>query len=396
MQAFYRSRFTWVTYILLAFYGYFLNILGPITPFLRDELNLSYTISSLHFTAFAVGMLVTGLTGDFLIQRVGRARSLWIGAAGMSLGAVLLVLGRNPVMTISATFIMGCIGSLILVVVPAALSDAYKEKSAIAISEANLLSSLINAAAPLLVGWFAYTLFGWRLALILGALSLVILFAFLGKSVSPLAVKSDSNLNESRLPFLYWVYWFALVLAVSVEFCMIFWSADYLENVLGLVKANAAQAVSLFLAGMIGGRFACSRLAHTLSSRKMILGSILLAAVGFLLFWTATSPWIGMTGLGITGLGVASLYPLIISLAIGASGGNTVKASTRATLASGTAILALPLVLGRLADLVGLKQAYGVVAVLLVTVLIVILVTSRIEGYINRRSLESSPEEQGK
>lgn len=96
-NTFYRSRFTWVTYILLSFYGYFLNILGPITPFLRDELKLSYTISSFHFTAFAVGMLVTGLTGDFLIRRVGRIRSLWIGAAGMSLGAVVLVLGHNPI-----------------------------------------------------------------------------------------------------------------------------------------------------------------------------------------------------------------------------------------------------------------------------------------------------------
>lgn len=391
-NTFYRSRFTWVTYILLSFYGYFLNILGPITPFLRDELKLSYTISSFHFTAFAVGMLVTGLTGDFLIRRVGRIRSLWIGAAGMSLGAVVLVLGHNPIITIGATFIMGCIGSLILVIVPGALSDEYKEKSAIAISEANLLSSLINAVAPLLVGWFAYTLFGWRLALILGALSLLILYAFLGKSISPIAVKSDPNLKGSRLTFLYWVYWFALVLSVSVEFCMIFWSADYLESILGMDKANAAQAVSLFMAGMIGGRFACSRLAHTLSSRKMVLGAILLAAVGFFLFWTAASPWIGMTGLAITGLGVASLYPLIVSLAIAASGGNTVQASTRATLASGTAILALPLVLGRLADLVGLKQAYVVVAILLVTVLLVVLVTDRIEASASHRAPGGSPE----
>ena len=57
-QTFYRDRFTWLAYILLAFYGYFLNILGPITPFLKDELKLSYTVSSLHFTAFAVGILL--------------------------------------------------------------------------------------------------------------------------------------------------------------------------------------------------------------------------------------------------------------------------------------------------------------------------------------------------
>jgi fucose permease len=51
-----------------------------------------------------------------------------------------------------------------------------------------------------------------------------------------------------------------------VEFCLIFWSADYLENVLGMVKANAAQAVSLFLAAMIIGRITGSRLVQRFST----------------------------------------------------------------------------------------------------------------------------------
>jgi len=93
-----RDRFTWLAYILLAFYGYYLNILGPITPFLKEELALSYTVSSLHFTAFAVGILLMGLGGHPLVQRVGRGPALWIGALGISIGALLLLLaGQSPV-----------------------------------------------------------------------------------------------------------------------------------------------------------------------------------------------------------------------------------------------------------------------------------------------------------
>jgi len=40
-QVFHRDRVTWLAYLRLAFYGYFLNSLGPITPFLKDELKLS-------------------------------------------------------------------------------------------------------------------------------------------------------------------------------------------------------------------------------------------------------------------------------------------------------------------------------------------------------------------
>src|SRR5512142_2892299 len=114
---FIRTRFTWLAYILLSLFSYFLNILGPITPFLHDEFHLSYTISSLHFSAFAVGILVVGFAGNLIIQRVGRVRALAFGAIGMGMGALLLVLGRSAVMTIGASFIMGVLGSLILAVV---------------------------------------------------------------------------------------------------------------------------------------------------------------------------------------------------------------------------------------------------------------------------------------
>ena len=100
-QTFQRDRFTWLAYILLAFYGYFLNILGPITPFLKDELKLSYTVSSLHFTAFAVGILLIGLGGQVLVQRIGRWLSLWIGAFGISVSALILLAGRSPELAIT-------------------------------------------------------------------------------------------------------------------------------------------------------------------------------------------------------------------------------------------------------------------------------------------------------
>ena len=85
----------------------------------------------------------------------------------------------------------------------------------------------------------------------------------------------------------------------------------------------------------------------------------------------------GLVGLFLTGLGVASLYPLHLSLAIGTTHNNTLLASARATLASGTAILALPLVLGRLADMVGIRLAYGVVGILLIGIFLIVLVTGR-------------------
>ena len=375
---FIRTRFTWLAYFLLAFFGYFLNILGPITPFLKDELNLSYTVSSLHFTAFAVGILIVGLFGHLVIERVGRGRSLWIGAFGMSFSVLLLLVGRSPVLTIGASFLMGVIGSLILAVVPSALSDEHGERRAVALSEANVVSSLIATAAPLLVGIFAHNVIGWRLALWIAVIMPLLMLIGFGKVSAPATEVIHEDRAGHSLPLLYWVYWAALVLCVSVEFCMIFWSADYLENGLGMAKADAAQAVSLFLGAMIVGRLAGSRLVQYFSTPRLVSISILIAGVGFLIFWKGGSVILGLSGLFITGLGVASLYPLVLALAIGSSNGDTVQAGARATLASGAAILALPLALGRLADIFGIQQAYGVVALLLVGALLIIQITEHL------------------
>lgn len=378
-QTFSRNRFTWLAYLLLAFYGYCLNILGPITPFLKEELRLSYTVSSLHFTAFAVGILLIGFGGHLIVQRIGPWHSLWTGAIGMSLGVLLLLIGRLPIITIGASFLMGLVGSLILAIVPAALSDQHGEMRTVALTEANVIASLVATAAPLMVGLSARFIGGWRPALGLAAITPILLYMGFGKRTSPAVTVSqkDSPQTKQPLPILFWVYWVAIVMAVSVEFCMIFWSADYLENVFGMLKATAAQAVSLFFAAMILGRMAGSRLVQHFSTPKVITASILIAGVGFLLFWEAGNVLLGLSGLFITGLGVASLYPLILALTIGSTR-DAVQASARATLASGTAILTLPLVLGRLADAVGIGLAYGVVAFLLLSVLLIMQVAGKI------------------
>ncbi|RPI88131.1 MAG: MFS transporter [Chloroflexi bacterium] len=373
-----RNQHTWLSYLLLAFYGYVLNSLGSLTPFLMEDLNLSYTVSSLHFTAFAAGILLVGLVGHLLIVPLGGRRSLWFGAFGISLGALMLLAGRTPVITISAAFLMGVIGSLILAVVPSVLSLQYGEQRAVALSEANVVASLASIFAPLMVGWFAAFTGTWRSVLALAVAFPVLLWLLLRKNVTKdfaPEIKSANPGRRSSLPWIYWDFWSMLLLAVAVEFCMVFWSANYMETGFGLEKTAAAQWVSLFLLGMILGRLAGSRLVGRFSAQRLVFASLLLASAGFLLYWLARSPLLGVAGLFLTGLGVANLYPMLLSLAIGSAGEAADQASARATLASGFAILSLPLLLGRLADGMGIQTAYGLVGVLLVVLLTVLSVT---------------------
>jgi fucose permease len=142
-------------------------------------------------------------------------------------------------------------------------------------------------------------------------------------------------------------------------------------------RINAAQSVSLFLAAMIIGRLTASRLVQRFAVHRVVIASIVVASIGFAAFWTTNTVIIGQAGLFIMGLGVAGLYPLLLSMAMGVAQNNTTQASARATLAAGLAILALPLILGRLADMTSIRQAYGVVVILLVSLFIITLTARR-------------------
>jgi len=359
-----RSRKTWLIYVLLSLYVFMLNVPGPVTNYLKDEFRMSYTLSSVHFSAFAAGVLVTGLLGAYFIPRFPRWKVMAFGALGLGVGGIILAFGASPAVTISGIFLMGCVGTLILSIYPAILDEEMGARSPVGISEANTIASLFAGIAPLLVGFLVEKAVGWRPAVLLVAAAGIWLFLRVSRASSTSSARQLSPEHSGKLPGCYWLFWLALMLGIAVEYCIIYWGADFVEKVLGFSKNTATQSVSLFMVGMIVGRFFGSRLLERISAMKLLWASILLSVFGFILFWSGVTPLLGIIGLALLGLGGANFYPVIVSLAIASAGELKAKAGARATLATGTAILFLPLVLGMLSDRMGIRSAYSIVALL--------------------------------
>src|SRR5262245_28289090 len=127
MSSFIRDRFTWLAYLMLGYYAYMQAATGPLMTYLGDELQLTYVQRGLHFSAFALGMVLAGLTADRLAQHWGRRPIFWVGGFGMGVSTLFLVLGQTSVATITGTLLMGYIGSWTLVMIQAALADKHGE-----------------------------------------------------------------------------------------------------------------------------------------------------------------------------------------------------------------------------------------------------------------------------
>ncbi|MFT4041277.1 MAG: MFS transporter, partial [Thermomicrobiales bacterium] len=285
-----RDALTWLMYGMLGVYNYLLSGLGPLMPSLRQELDLSYTVTSLHFSAWAIGMILAGLAGDRLVRAWGRRAVFWLGAAGLAAGAVALTLAKQPLLTIGSVLLMGAIGSLALVLIPAVLADRHGERRTLAIVEANTLSAATGALAGVLIGLGQTTPLGWRgpwLLILAVPLALFLRFRALPLPPPPAAPTSPSGrATPARLPAAYWAYWVTVVLVVGVEFSLIFWGADFLVSA-GLSVAAAATTVSLFLWGMVAGRLVGRQAAQRLPGERLLAVALALAAVGFLLYWLA-------------------------------------------------------------------------------------------------------------
>src|SRR5215216_291648 len=209
-----RDELTWIAFGMLGFYNYLLSGLGPLMPSLREELGLSYTIASLHFSAFAVGMILAGLVGDRVVRRYGRKSVFWSGATGLVAGAVALTIFHTPVLTVGSVLLMGGVGSLVLILIPAILADRHGENRAVAIVEANILSAATGAMAGLLIGLGEQTPAGWRGALLLSlAIPLFLVIRFRGV-VLPAAHQTGArrDVATTGLPLGCSAFWLGVVL----------------------------------------------------------------------------------------------------------------------------------------------------------------------------------------
>jgi hypothetical protein len=159
-------------------------------------------------------------------------------------GMAGLAAGTSAAITILSVFLlMGCAGSLLLVVLGASMSDHHGANRALGISEANLAAAFSAGLAPLAIGAAAAIGFGWRAALLFPALWVSVLALRYGRAAFPApAERTRASGPRGSLPRGYWLYWATVVLVVGVEFGLIYFGADFLHSVAGMSKGAGSGA----------------------------------------------------------------------------------------------------------------------------------------------------------
>lgn len=372
-----RDALQWIGYILMGMYCYESAAIGPIMPMLSKELHYSYILTAYHFSAFALGVLAAGWLGDLIMRLTGRDRTLWGSAAFMLIGGLIIIAGKQAMLTIFGAWLVGFSGTLLSSTNTTIMADRFPADRAVAITEANISGSLFCCAAPILISLCIRTGLGWRAVFVLPLFIVFALFLRFRNIAYHFRGSLPCPSKASHLPRLYWAYWTILLLSVAGEWSIVFWSTDFMMKVDHFSQADASASVSVFLIAMLIGRLVGSRLSYYYHVRQLLPFSAGIALVGFVIFWLAKINILSLAGLFLAGLGEASVYPLTFALAIGAASNQTNKATCKLSLASGIANLLTPVFMGLLADHGGISAAYGVVTMLWGAAIIIILTTNK-------------------
>lgn len=354
-----RDRVTLVLYAALGVFGGLQVVPGLVTPALRDELGYGYRLASLHVTAFAALGVVAGLLAPALDRRLGRRAVLVLGLVGLGAGTALVTLGRAAPATLAACALAGLLGTLVIVAVQSGLSDHHGALRSVAFAESNVVASIGATGAPLVVGAAAALLGSWRWGVLaLAAFALAVAAAARLRPVPALPRHEEAG-TSGRLPAAARTGVALVFTGVVLEWCVSYWGASYLRDVVGLARPAAVTAMTAFFAAMLVGRAAGGVLVRRLDPARLHAAGLALVVVGLALEGASTAVGPALVGLTLLGLGIAGLFPLGLALAVSCAPARATDVSGRCVVAGSTAVLVGPLLVGQVADGAGLRAALG-------------------------------------
>jgi MFS family permease len=114
---------------------------------------------------------------------------------------------------------------------------------------------------------------------------------------------------------------------------------------------------------MVGGRFAGDPLTDRIGGAVVLRGGTALVVVGLVTGVALNQPAAFAIGLALAGLGAAAFFPLAFSAAARTKGVSPGSGVATVSLAARVGFLVEPVLMGAVADLVGLRWAFILVAV---------------------------------
>jgi MFS family permease len=279
------------------------------------------------FVPQAIMAIASALMGGNLTRRIGIKRIFLLGLVADLLAMTFLVLSQfvmhnHPLaygILLIATTCMGIGFGLTVPAINTFAATFFPHQVDKAVLVLNALLGVGTALAPLFVAIFVGLGIWWGLPVLVGALTLALLF-FSWRL--PLAETTGRRVAETqkggpKLPARFWVFaTFALLYGIC-ETMNGNWASLYMTKQLGSSTTLASLALTTFWGAVTAGRILFAAIEKWFPERRtcQVLPLVVASAFFVISFLPPSRPRLGIAGFALAGLGCSALLPLTMSFA---------------------------------------------------------------------------------
>lgn len=357
----------------------------PWFPLIKSDLGLTNTTFGLGLAAGPLGGLLSGMAAGPLAARFGSGRTA-------TRGALLGLLGL-PAIALAPGWVAFA-GSMLLLGSADAVTDAAMNAHALRVQRRyrrSIINSFhalwsVGAVAGGLIGASAVAL-GVPRPAHLGGVAVVLAVAVVvarrwqldgpehaEQVADDAAPVDDAALHQAvpdagqgirqalrTAPWLLLGFAMLPTMAGAVEDAAASWSAIHLRETLGAAPFVAGLGFVAAQTLMVVGRVTGDRLVDHFGAAAVARTGSLLAAVGMLAVAAGPAPAVVIGGFALSGLGVSTLFPLGLAAAGNIPGVRSADGVAIASWLARLSFLAVPPVVGVVADAVGLRWGLALV-----------------------------------
>lgn len=349
--------------------GYLVSSFGPYLAGISAELDRPRGELVWLTMTFGAGLVLTAITGPTVL-RAGTGRVLRFACAIMALGAVGMALSPQLALAGTGSVLVGLGCAAIALATPSLLrGPGAAKRLVIAVG----VASAAGVSAPLAFGALATAGLPGRWAILIPVP--VLLIAVVHRTVRG---PEDGPVLRLRVPVgPATLGWLGVVLSVACEFCFVVWAVARLVDT-GVALGTASALGASFGVGMAVGRLVGPRF---VDRPWAVNGAAGLTMAGTAIVYLGQGPAMVTAGIAVASLGIAPLYPIMLGRLVSVPDLSDRHSASIGSLASGTAILTAPALLGLLDAQIGLREAF----LLPIPLMVVLLILARRNRALGRR-----------
>ena len=325
------------------------TLLGPILPSLTSHFSLNDEQAGRFFMAQFAGAIAGSLASGRSYTTWGGGRTLFAGFAAIACGVA--VAGRD---SLALSFAGVCLyGVGIGLVTPAINLLAADESGGRRTANLNALNASWCAGAvagpPLILRLLAthpliQVLEGFTLALALLAAYFVFPPAVAGAGP---AAKVGGGFHLQRIVVLTCCF---LFLYVGMENGVNGWLVSFGLRAKGMQVTTVAYSHAMFWGAILAGRLLAAFWPAALSDARLIVGGILAALAGTVMFVVSSTGIFYFAGIFLAGLGMSVIFPTTISVFMGRGGVDAQRSAGLVFACASLGGAAIPWLIGRVSS----------------------------------------------